>query len=219
MKQQTKCALIYSALILLTTGCGPNTTKEKVQSEQKPVSTTSAEVKTEVEANSNQSQDKKETQSEQPASEFDSAPGWVARTDVDEMTDKKVYSATIRSVQSEAVWLKTINPILAVRCSNKKLEVFIHNDTSAQPELGNYDKATVTVRFDEKKARKILTSESTDNDALFFPNSKEMLKQIVKSDLMLYQFTPFNRPPTNFKFAIKNTKDSALAEILENCKV
>ncbi len=105
-------------------------------------------------------------------------------------------------------WLKTATPVLMLRCKEGKTAAYVITGMPQYVERSNLYGATVTIRFDDSKAFQLKMSQSTDGEALFFANAKEFIQRMAKHSRMLFQFTPFNAPPTMTTFQIGGLEDA-----------
>lgn len=142
---------------------------------------------------------------------------WRIYKNVDAMTDSGIVSASTQASSPIKAWLKSPIPTLVIRCSNNITEAFISTGTRAQPELGNYNQATVTIRFDDKKPYTTLTTESTNGEALFIPKAISFAKQASNSESILIKFTPFNSDPAIASFKGFKDEPEAIDEVRKAC--
>jgi hypothetical protein len=141
---------------------------------------------------------------------------WTFHTDKSEMdSSKSVYISTV-AINSLQKWLGTIRPTLVLRCYEGKTEVVFEAETNLQPEIGNYNQATVRVRFDEGKPSSQLWSESSEGTALFARKPINLINQIEKSKVMKIEFTPFNVPPQIAEFKVSGLSKH-LPELKKTC--
>jgi len=142
---------------------------------------------------------------------------WSSRSEIDPMTDKTSVWISTRALFPYVDWLgRSHTPVLYVRCKNDKTEVIIDNDGPADPELGRYNQATVSLRFDEAKAKRYRANESTDSESLFLPSSISLAKRMLKSDSLLYEFTPFQTGPATLAFDLRGL-DQHIEPLRETC--
>ena len=70
-------------------------------------------------------------------------------------------------------------------------------------EYGDLERHTLQVRFDDQKPFTQMWSDSTDDKALFAPNSVALAKRIAAAKMMLVRFTPFNASPQTIEFDVR----------------
>ena len=101
---------------------------------------------------------------------------------------------------------KTFRPYIRLECRERRTRALIVTGMSANVE-SSLNTATVTVRFDSLPAFRVATTESTNNEALFFPNPATLAKQMLKADRMLVQFIPFNSSSQTATFLLSGLKE------------
>ena len=110
-------------------------------------------------------------------------------------------------------WLTTTLPTLVLRCKEGDINVYVKVGTQSDVEYGLYDAATVRVRFDQNQAFETVANESTNGEALFFQDPHEMIIAMLKSNEMVFGFTPFNADPAVTTFDL-----SGLANVIDPLK-
>lgn len=113
-------------------------------------------------------------------------------------------------------WLTRKRPSLVVACRERKTSAYVDVGMSAQPELGEYERHTVRLRFDEEQATSQLWQQSTDNEALFAPFGMALAKRLAKSKRLRLQFTPFNSNAAVIEFETAGF-DQVIGEIAKTC--
>lgn len=66
------------------------------------------------------------------------------------------------------------------------------------------------MRFDQEEAQTLITSESTDGEALFFRDPVGIIADMLQHDEMVFGFTPFNASPVVTTFDLRG-----LAEVIQ----
>jgi hypothetical protein len=120
---------------------------------------------------------------------------WQSEVDVNSLDDTKTILLSVEANESFQGFVEEITPVMALRCKSHEVEVLILTG-STQPETGNFDHATATIRLDAAPAFTVNCSESTTGNALFVPNPAELVAELLNTDTMLFQFTPFQVSPT-----------------------
>jgi len=142
---------------------------------------------------------------------------WSVQRSYSQMDDSKTVTVWLNANNRISGWpRKTVKPTLYIRCRENKTAIFINVEMSANPEVGNYNRATVRIRLDEGKPFKQNWQESTDNEALFAPTSINLAKKINKSKTMLFEFVPYNSDPQLVEFDVRGLMPY-LTEIAEAC--
>ena len=143
---------------------------------------------------------------------------WSVRKDTSKIDDSTNVTISLEADSSVSGWpRKTFTPSIVLRCKEKKTEAYIVTGMAAQVEAGNYNGATITLRFDKEPAKKYQTSESTDKEALFFGQATSLIKAIMQHSTMLFEFVPFNSSPVMTTFDIQGLAD-AVKPLREACK-
>jgi type VI secretion system protein VasI len=113
-------------------------------------------------------------------------------------------------------WLATSVPRLYLRCQEKRTEAFIVTGMSASVETGAFQLHTVRLRYDEDAATSLLMSDSTNDKALFFPNSVAQVTRMLSAKTLLVGLTPFNASPVSFSFDLEGLA-TAIEPLREAC--
>ncbi len=112
---------------------------------------------------------------------------------------------------------RAYRPTLFLRCLEGETEAYVVTGHSQHTESGNYDGATVTVRFDKEAAVTLNTNESTSGHAFFLPDPEGFMRRATMHRTMLFRFTPFSSSPQNISFNIAGL-GSSLSRIAEACR-
>jgi hypothetical protein len=132
------------------------------------------------------------------------------------MDDTPTVAYTLDAENEIKGWLARNRPTLIVRCRERKTDAFVTSGMSAQPELGEYERHTVRLRFDDEPATAQLWQQSTNNEALFAPSGMAMAKRLAKSKRLRFEFTPFNSSRAVIEFETAGF-DQVIAEIAKPC--
>jgi type VI secretion system protein VasI len=153
-----------------------------------------------------------------PATTTSKLSKWNVRKEVSKIDDSTNVTISLDAESDISGW-PTIKhtPSLVLRCKEKKTEAYIVTGMASQPELGNYNKATITLRFDKEPAKKYQTSESTDKEALFLGQATGLIKKMMQHSIMLFEFVPFNSSPVLTTFDIQGLAE-AVKPLREVCK-
>jgi hypothetical protein len=100
-------------------------------------------------------------------------------------------------------------PVLYLRCLESAPEVYIYLGLTPDVEMGNFDGATIRLRFDDEPAETVNAERSTDDKAVFFPRPQDMMDRLAETDTLLIGFTPFSSNPVETAFDTRG-----LAEVL-----
>ena len=100
-----------------------------------------------------------------------------------------------------AIWMRSVRPMLVVRCARGETEVFVVTHSAAQIQTGTEDH-TVTFRFDNGPGTTELWPDSTAHDALFAPDGEAFARRLLAARTLQFGFTPHNAQPAVARFAV-----------------
>jgi len=143
------------------------------------------------------------------------ADGWRVSRTVSAMDGSKTITLTLDSENEIQAWLGQKKPSLLIRCKEGKAEVYINMGTAASVETAE-DTHTVRLRFDQSGPVTQHWSESTEQEALFSPEAKELTTQLVTANALAFEFTPFQSNPAVAKFNLKGLT-SHIDEVEQVC--
>ena len=132
------------------------------------------------------------------------------------MDDSSSISVEKNSENTVSGWLKTLRPTLIIRCLENKTDVIFNTGSSFTPVYGEYNKAKIRYRIDNKNPITQYWSESTDNDAAFAPKAISLIKSLKNSEKLRIEFNPFNANPAVAEFDMRGIKIH-LEEISKTC--
>lgn len=136
-------------------------------------------------------------------------PGWAS-------DGSRTISFQLDAENTIAVWMKNVRPVLAVRCFAGNTEVFVVTNWAATieptPELH-----TVHLSFDDGPpvAEQWLDSDSAL--ALFAPDGVAVARQLARSHVMHFGFTPFNAAPATVQFDVTGF-DQLVGSVAKTCR-
>lgn len=128
---------------------------------------------------------------------------WTGGESKSEMDDTKTVVFHLEAENEIQGWLAKERPTLIVRCQERKTETYVITNMAANPELGEFQRHTVQVRFDERAAASQMWRASTDDKALFAPNSVPFAQNLAKAQRLRVRFTPFNASPQTIEFDVR----------------
>jgi hypothetical protein len=99
------------------------------------------------------------------------------------------------------VWLRTVRPVLIVRCMNKTTEAFVFTDSAAKMELQDEDH-TVRFAFDDEPLSTERWPDSQEHDALFARDGAAFARRLLQAHTLQFGFTPHNAEPVVAKFSV-----------------
>jgi len=95
-------------------------------------------------------------------------------------------------------------------CSRGKLEAYVALDDMVDSS-GN-----VRIRFDDGAPTRQSWSRSEDYKALFAPNARAFLAQLLKSKEFLFEYPPYEKTPETIHFHVAGLKESGDADSMEH---
>lgn len=130
---------------------------------------------------------------------------WITDISTNSFDDSRTVVLLLDADNEIEGWLSTFLPGLILRCQEGRVEAYIHIGTQAEVELdSNFDnRPTVRLRFDSNEAITLRMDESTDGDALFFPQPQTTIDQLLVHDRLLFGFTPFNASAVEATFDLR----------------
>jgi type VI secretion system protein VasI len=132
---------------------------------------------------------------------------WQVSTGKSEFDNSTTVALSLKAESFIEGWLTTTLPTLVLRCQEREIDVYVNIGTQSNVEYGLYEKATVRVRFDQNQAFETVTNESTTGEALFFRDPHEMIIAMLRSNEMVFGFTPFNADPAVTTFDLRGLKN------------
>lgn len=136
-------------------------------------------------------------------------PGWA--------TDgSRTISFSLQAESEVRVWMKSVRPVLAVRCLAGNTEVFVITNWAASIEP-SAELHTVHLSFDDGPIVGEQWWDSDDAQALFAPEGVRVARQIARSHVMHFGFTPFNAAPVTAQFNVAGF-DQLVGSVAKTCR-
>lgn len=88
---------------------------------------------------------------------------------------------------------------LLIRCDGGTLAAFINTPSQLQSNYETHEVA-VRLRFDAGAPESANWDESESGDAMFAPHPRSFVSRLLKTQLLLVEYPPFQRTPTTIKF-------------------
>jgi hypothetical protein len=142
---------------------------------------------------------------------------WQRSEQRSQMDDSKTVVFSLASNNPITGWLTTETPTLILRCREKKTEAYVVTGMAASVEMGEFQQHTVQLRFDDKPAQSQSWGQSTDDKALFAPQSIGLIRQIAATKRLRFGFTPFNASPVIAEFDVTGFAPH-MKELSDTCK-
>jgi hypothetical protein len=117
---------------------------------------------------------------------------------------------------SGALSPKAHRPRLIVRCRQRETDIYVDVGMPSQPDLTDYQRHAVRLRFDDDPPSSQLWSGSTDSESLFSPSAVALAKRLATSKRFRLEFTPFNREPEVIAFETAGF-DQVIGQIAAPC--
>jgi hypothetical protein len=140
------------------------------------------------------------------------SPGWTENTPAWTAETRRRIAFELPSRNETSVWMKTVRPLLIVRCQEGQMEAFVYTDSPAAMESQDEDHS-VRISFDGEPGRIERWPDSSTHDALFAPNGAEFAARIMNAESLRFGYTPHNAAPVVAHFDV-----SGLAERLSPAK-
>ncbi len=149
----------------------------------------------------------------------DSSSGWRVSQKKNEMDNTREAILSLDSETELQGFIGKERPRLAIQChEGKPPEVVVNVGKVIESEYGQFGTHSVRVKYDDAAPVRQRWTESTDNVALFSPAPAAMLKQLTKSEIFLFEFTPFQETAKTAKFNLAGLK-SQLQTVASICGV
>ena len=117
-------------------------------------------------------------------------------------------------IQSSIVKTK---PYIAIQCHQGQLaEVVVKVGKTIQSEYGRYGTCGVRIKFDGSTPVRQRWTESTSSVALFSPAPAKLIKQLTTTDIVLFEFTPFQESAATVRFHVSGLAPK-LRHVVETC--
>lgn len=104
------------------------------------------------------------------------------------------------------VWMRTVRPLLVVRCVSRRTEVFVFTDSAIAMEAKDGDH-TVRLSVDGASERVERWPDSSTHDALFAPEGKRLLDELSGAKSLAFGYTPHNAAAVTARFDVAGLKE------------
>jgi hypothetical protein len=122
---------------------------------------------------------------------------------------RRSFAAELQAEAQVPIWMRSVRPVLVVRCMGASPEVFVFTDSAAKLEPRTEDH-TVSLTFDDQPPQTERWPDSADHDALFAPNGRALIDQLAQARTLRFGFTPHNASAVTAEFQVEGLA-SALA--------
>lgn len=128
---------------------------------------------------------------------------WNVKTTVSPIDDSQTVLASLEADPESTIRLKGGQlPQLVVRCKQGEIDAYTITGARAEKEMKE-GKATVTLRYDKETAFDVLMDQSTDGDALFWPDARASARKMLQAERLIVVFTPENASPALIQFDLR----------------
>ena len=128
------------------------------------------------------------------AAALPSSPGWVENSRTWTGTARRSVAFELQARNETQVWMRTVRPLLVVRCVDGRIDTFVFTDSPAAMEPEDEDH-TVRVAVDGEPARTERWPDSSAHDALFAPDGTAFAAQLGTARTLRFGYTPHNAAP------------------------
>ena len=119
---------------------------------------------------------------------------WTPNSEAWVGADRKGTALELPARNETKVWMRTVRPLLVVRCVNHRTDVFVFTDSAAAMEKQDEDHS-VKVALDGEPERTERWPDSASHDALFAPDGPGFLQQLGRARILRFSYTPHNAAP------------------------
>jgi len=141
-----------------------------------------------------------------PESALGPSRGWIENSSAWTGGLRKSIAFEVASRNETPVWMKTVRPVLVVRCVKGRTDVFVVTDSPVAMEAQDEDH-TVRIALDEQAVRTERWPDSTEHDALFAPNGVGFAAQLEHARTLRFGYTPHNASPVVAHFDVAGLGD------------
>jgi hypothetical protein len=141
-----------------------------------------------------------------PESRSATASSWVENAEAWVGGGRKGIALELAAGHEIPIWMRTVRPLLVVRCVDTRAEVFVFTDSAAAMEPRT-DDHTVRLAFDGGVERTERWPDSSSHDALFAPDGGRLIEELGRARTMTFGFTPHNAAPVVAHFDVAGLRD------------
>lgn len=115
--------------------------------------------------------------------------------------EKNSAAFELQAENTVSIWMRTVRPMLVVRCVSGGIEAFVFTASAARIEPQT-EEHTVRFSFDGGSDVTARWPDSEEHDALFAPDGASFARRIAGARVMRFGFTPHNAPPVTAQFHV-----------------
>lgn len=154
--------------------------------------------------------------STEPKSAAPTAPrGWQYSENTSEMDGKKSAYLYLAAADSIPGMIGEVTPAMLIRCQGGRAELLVNTELMVESDIWS-NTGKVRVKFDEQQPAVQRWSVSTDHQALFAPNTSQLIKRLSTTQVFLFEFTPYNKGAHIVKFNVAGL-DTQIGKVAEAC--
>lgn len=132
--------------------------------------------------------------------------GWSENTEAWTVEARKRVAFELPARNETNVWMKTVRPLLVVRCQQGRVEAFVFTDSPAAMEPQD-EHHTVRLSFDGDSGRTERWPDSSTHDALFAPDGGAFSAQVMQAESLRFGYTPHNASPVVAHFDVRGLRE------------
>ena len=138
----------------------------------------------------------------EPTIESAPSPTWAgARRATWARDGSKTIAFELPASKDVGVWMKSVRPVLIVRCLSRTTEVFVATGSAASIEQ-KADSHAVRLQFDDAAPVVESWSDSVSNQELYAPDGVTLARRLARARTVQFGFTPYNAPPVVAEFDV-----------------
>jgi hypothetical protein len=121
-------------------------------------------------------------------------------------SSRKGIALELAALNETPVWMRTVRPLLVVRCLARRTDVFVFTDSAIAMEARDGDHA-VRLSVDGGPERAERWPDSSTHDALFAPEGQRLLGELSGARSLAFSYTPHNAAPVTARLNVAGLKD------------
>jgi hypothetical protein len=139
----------------------------------------------------------------EPIIESAPSPAWVgARRATWARDGSKTIAFELAASKDVGVWMKSVRPVLIVRCLSRTTEVFVATGSAASIEQESGSHA-VRIQFDDAEPVSESWSDSVSSQELYAPDGVTLARRLARARTVRFGFTPYNSSPVVAEFDVR----------------
>jgi hypothetical protein len=143
---------------------------------------------------------------------------WFVSEKRNEMDNTREVGLMLDSENDVEGFIGSHKAHLHIRCSKRHPEVFVDVGGPFESVYGDFEAVHVRLKFDDAAPVRQRWTESTNNEAAFAANPAAMMKQMLASNTLLFEFTPFQKRETTLTFRMGDLREK-LKPLSDVCRL